>query len=277
MKFASARARRRRQRPLPEGDGRSGSGPAAHGSHRPAANPAVTVATYNIHSCVGLDRRCDPDRIVAVIREIDADIIALQEVDARRRRRRRNWVDQFEYLIEATGLQGIAGRSLVQHSGSFGNALLSRWPIGEFRRLDISFGNWREPRGAIDAQIHTAAGPVRVVATHLGLSLRERQSQVAALLDALDSTGGGEDCVLLGDLNEWRRWGGSLRPLMERMQVSPLQPTFPAWRPMLPLDRIFTSGGTRFGDLEVHRSPLSRLASDHLPLKAVIERPLAGE
>lgn len=263
MKFPTARSRRLRPRPPAEPDG-----PSA-----PPAAPALTVATYNIHSCVGLDRRCNPDRIVAVIREIDADVIALQEVDARRRRRRRHWVDQFDYLIEATGLQGIAGRSLVQHSGSFGNALLSRWPIGEFRRLDISFGNWREPRGAIDAQIHTAAGPVRVVATHLGLSLRERQSQVAALLEALDSFGDGGDCILLGDLNEWRRWGGSLRPLMERMQVSPLQPTFPAWRPMLPLDRIFTSNGTRFGDLEVHRSPLARLASDHLPLKAVIERP----
>lgn len=243
--------------------------------HRPAHAHAVrhfTVATYNIHSCVGLDRRMDPDRIVEVIGELDADIVALQEVDSRGRKGRKRAIDQFEYLAEATGMEPVAGPNLIGDHGSFGNVLLSRWPVMEVRRRDISVDR-REPRGAIGVTIAAGRHRLRVVATHLGLSLRERRRQVDDLLElvAPGPEDGADGLVLLGDLNEWRRSGGTLTPLAGVLKPLPALPSFPSWRPLLPLDRIFVAGTIRPRSAKVHRSRLARIASDHLPVRARIE------
>ncbi len=228
-----------------------------------------TIATYNIHSCVGLDGRRDPERVAAVLAELDADIIALQEVDSRRVKSGRGWVDQFEYLAKLTGYHAIPGPNVVDHSGSFGNVVLSRYPVVRSHRMDLSFTAWREPRGAIDVEVALGSRRLRVVATHLGLSVRERHTQVQQLLALLRARADRDlPCVLLGDLNEWRPRGGSLRPLMSQLQPSPQLATFPTWRPLLPLDRIFVNG-TSMDHVAAHRSADSRVASDHLPLKAV--------
>jgi endonuclease/exonuclease/phosphatase family metal-dependent hydrolase len=104
------------------------------------------LATYNIHSCVGGDGRYDPNRIVWVLKELNADVIALQEVDAREHR----GLELLDHLAEETGLQAVPGPTLLRHTGHYGNALLSRLHIRDVRRLDLSFLN-HEPRGAIDA------------------------------------------------------------------------------------------------------------------------------
>jgi endonuclease/exonuclease/phosphatase family metal-dependent hydrolase len=241
----------------------------------PAARPLV-VATYNVHACVGVDRRYDPNRVAAVIRELDADIVALQEVAARDRRG--TLIDEFTYLAKMTGFQAVPGPNLVDRRGIFGNVVLTRWPVIEVRRVDLSVAG-REPRGAIDFDLAVGGRPVRVIATHLGLRLRERRQQVARLLDALapaSASDGDGACVLLGDLNEWRRGGGSLRPLQNRLGPAPALATFPSWCPMLPLDRVFAfASGARAGavsavDRQVHRSRTAIMASDHLPLRAAI-------
>ena len=106
------------------------------------------LAIYNIHSCVGGDGRYDPDRIVWVLKELNADVIALQEVDAREHR----GLELLDHLAEETGLQAVPGPTLLRHTGHYGNALLSRLHIRDVRRLDLSFLN-HEPRGAIDADL----------------------------------------------------------------------------------------------------------------------------
>jgi endonuclease/exonuclease/phosphatase family metal-dependent hydrolase len=238
----------------------------------------LVVATYNVHACVGVDRRYDPDRIAAVIRELDADIIALQEVSARDRRG--TLIDEFAYLAKATGFDAVPGPCLIDRRGSFGNVLLTRRPVTAVRRIDLSIPG-REPRGAIDVDVVIGGGDVRVIATHLGLRLAERRQQVEKLLKALDATpeesgvqSGGRPCILLGDLNEWRRRGGSLQPLKANLDPTPVSSTFPSWCPALPLDRIFASGVSAQSRpsvaVQVHRSRGARLASDHLPLRAVI-------
>ena len=124
--------------------------PAGANSPIPIATdlPTVRVVTYNIHTCVGVDRRYDPARIVAVLRGIDADIACLQEVDARRRIERH--ADQWAYLSEATGCQVVLGGG--DRRGRFDNAILTRFPVLAARTLDLTVAGY-EPRGAIDADL----------------------------------------------------------------------------------------------------------------------------
>src|SRR5271169_818409 len=143
--------------------------------------PSVKVVTYNIHTCVGVDRRCDPARIGAVLREIDADIACLQEVDARRGERH---VDQCAYLGAATGHRVILGAGLRDYGGRFGNAILSRLTVLAARSLALTVAGY-EPRGAIDSDLLVGERVLRVLATHFGLHAAERRLQANRLMAAL--------------------------------------------------------------------------------------------
>lgn len=226
----------------------------------------VVLATYNVHGCVGTDRRRDPRRVLDVIRELDADAVALQELmwdpaDAR------HLLEEFAHRL---GCEAIAGPTLMREGGHFGNALLTRLPVTGSTRIDLSFPG-REPRGAIDATLETADGPLRVVATHLGLSPAERRGQIRRLLGCL-SEPDFEPAALLGDLNEWYLWGRPLRWLRSHFGRSPAPATFPARRPVFALDRVWARPEGALREVRAHASPLARIASDHLPLRAVIAR-----
>jgi endonuclease/exonuclease/phosphatase family metal-dependent hydrolase len=235
-----------------------------------AEAPAARVMTYNIHTCIGVDRRCDPARIAAVLCEIDPDIACLQEVDARRRLA--PIADQWAYLGAATGLTVVAGGDPCEHRGRFGNAILTRFPVLSARTIDLSVGDY-EPRGAIDADLLVGDRVLRVLATHFGLRLAERRRQVNRLLAALgEAPALGRPAphavLLMGDLNEWRGRRGCLDTLDRRLGPGVAPRTFPSWMPVLPLDRIYATGPAVLRDVLVYRSPLARLASDHLPLVA---------
>ena len=228
--------------------------------------PTVRVVTYNIHTCVGVDRRYDPARIVAVLRGIDADIACLQEVDARRRIERH--ADQWAYLSEATGCQVVLGGG--DRRGRFDNAILTRFPVLAARTLDLTVAGY-EPRGAIDADLLIGDRVLRVIATHFGLRAGERRLQTNRLMTALSEASTANrreaDAVLLmGDLNEWRGRSGAIRAFDRRLGPSPAARTFPSWMPVLALDRIYADGPAVLRDVSVYRTPLARLASDHLPL-----------
>ena len=229
----------------------------------------LVVATYNIHTCVGVDRRYDPDRTAAVLLELGADIIGLQEVDARHRLNRH--LNQWDYFAEATGLHAVAGANVSDHRGRFGNALLTRFPVRLVQHIDLSVGAY-EPRGAIEAEVLADGRKLRVVVTHLGLHAGERRLQIGRLLDALaQSPSEAEAMVIMGDLNEWRGRRGGIPALDRRLGRAPAPRTFPSWLPVLPLDRIYAGGAASLRAAAVHRSPLARLASDHLPLRAAVD------
>jgi endonuclease/exonuclease/phosphatase family metal-dependent hydrolase len=234
----------------------------------PREASSVRIVTYNIHTCVGVDRRYDPDRIVAVLREIDADIACLQEVDARPSIGRS--ADQWAYLGEATGCRVILGTGMHDHRRRFGNAILTRLPVLSARSLDLSVRDY-EPRGAIDADMQFGDRTLRVIATHLGLRAGERRLQAGRLMTALAERSTANrrraDAVLLmGDLNEWRGRSGAIRVFDRRLGPSAAERTFPSWLPVLALDRIYADGPAVLRDVCVYRTPLARLASDHLPL-----------
>lgn len=229
--------------------------------------PTLVVATYNVHRCVGVDGRRDPDRVAAVLRELDCDVAGLQEVDCHVHDAA--GFDQLAHIAQHAGaLHFVAGPTRRRQSVTTGNAILSRFPVRASRWIDLSVAR-REPRGALDVELDVRGARVRVVDTHLGLGLSERAAQVERLLAAL-SDGGEAITVLLGDFNEWYPRGRSLRHLREVFEGAAPVATFPARWPLLPLDRVFVRPAGRVASAVAHVTPASRVASDHLPLRAVV-------
>ncbi len=230
----------------------------------------LEVATYNIHCCVGLDRREDPGRILAVIREMGPDILALQEVEFARA------AHQPDFLSSATGYEVLLGPTLQRRGGSYGNVLLVRPRIQDVRRIDLSVPR-REPRGALDVVLDIGGYPLRAITTHFGLSIAERNIQVARLLKALQG-GPNHPILLLADINEWRPGASVLRRLSQFFGGSLSIHTFPARYPVLALDGIWARPTTALCGVRVHASPLARVASDHLPVRGsiVLEAALRG-
>lgn len=239
---------------------------APHAVTRPVLHADIVVASYNIHGGVGIDGHFVPKRVCEVINELRADLIALQEVESRG-----TGFDMLRFLSHHTGLHAIPGPTLVRDDGDYGNALLTRYPPVSVRHIDLSVKGC-EPRGAIDAQlecnaIESGTFALRVIATHLGLRPGERRWQVRRLLTAL-AEAPAQPTVLLGDVNEWFLWGRPLRWLHAYFERTPHVSTFPSRLPFLALDRIWTSPRAHLVAVTSHRSPLARLASDHLPLLA---------
>jgi endonuclease/exonuclease/phosphatase family metal-dependent hydrolase len=223
----------------------------------------LKVATWNIHRGVGTDGRYAPSRIVDVLGEVDADLVALQEVALQCEHE--NFLADLE---RATGYH-VAGGPLYQRRGTdLGNAILSRRPLRSVDHVDLAVAGY-EPRGALDVRIDAGrARSLRVIATHLGLRPGERREQVKRLLAAVERERA-EATLLMGDLNEWYLWGRPLRWLHAHFRARPAAPpTFPSRRPVFALDRIWISPGGTLRGLACHASPLARVASDHLPLVA---------
>ncbi len=227
----------------------------------------VTAATYNIHAWVGTDGRWNPSRVLEVMHTLDVEILALQEVD-------------FLWSAEATAedvlcreldCRILPGPTMVRGASRYGNMLLTRLPVLSYDQRDLAVDG-REPRCCIDTLLDAGGTKLRVLATHLGLKRNERLCQVQMLLAALDED---EDhpAILLGDFNFWMPFFGASARLKHRVKASPLMRTFPANRPLLALDRIYLSGAMRFGRVNVLDTPATRLASDHLPLRAEIVLP----
>jgi endonuclease/exonuclease/phosphatase family metal-dependent hydrolase len=223
----------------------------------------LRAVTWNVHSCIGTDRRFDPERVGAVLNGLGADIAGLQEVGWFRRGRR--GFDQFAHLAASTGLHAVPGPTRDDGRSHYGNALLTRLPVREVRPLDLSVP-MREPRAAIDADLDAGGTLLRVVVVHLGLDPWERAEQVARLLDRLGPDDG-TPVLLMGDLNEWRVRSPRIRRLKERLPVEASAPSFPSRLPALRLDRAFACAPVRLHDVSAVRDASARTASDHLPLR----------
>jgi endonuclease/exonuclease/phosphatase family metal-dependent hydrolase len=234
----------------------------------------LRVASYNVHRCVGSDRRHDPERVAAVLSELDADVVGLQEVDSRYHVE--SGIDQIEFLAAATGYHAVPGPTLVRRDASYGNAVLSRHPVLAIRRTDISAADTRrERRGALDVQLLVLDRPVRFMVTHFGLLRRERRIQAETILRLL-AAHACDVTVLCGDFNEWAPRWSTLLALDARLGPSRELRTFPSRWPVLPLDRIWVDPAGALIRVWVHRSHLAREASDHLPVCAALSLPQGG-
>jgi endonuclease/exonuclease/phosphatase family metal-dependent hydrolase len=229
-------------------------------------NGVLKVATYNVHRWTGATggSKWLPELASEVISELDADVIALQEV-----LRPFEEADPLVPLANLRSLYLAFVSTRVHRRGELGNAILSRWPLTSVFALDLSFSRI-ERRSAIAAQFARDANRVSIVATHLAIVDRTRQRQVHELLDHPQLQG---PTVLLGDMNAWRRCPATRRLEDELTQMhhnTAWPATWPSARPVLALDRVYARGA-RVASVRTHKSRASRSASDHLPVVATVE------
>jgi endonuclease/exonuclease/phosphatase family metal-dependent hydrolase len=236
----------------------------------------MRIVTYNIHKCRGIDRRERPARIAEVLRETEADIIALQEVlsiegGARER-------DQARFLAEELGMDYHVGENRKLDGGAYGNVTLSRLPLSAAHNYDITWSR-RERRGCLRADIAVNAGGreilLHVFNIHLGTAFIERRHQARKLVshEILNSTKLEGARIALGDFNEWTR-GLASRLLGAHLQSADVRHhlkrarTYPGVMPFLHLDHVYYDDALELKRLTLHRSRTALVASDHLPLVA---------
>lgn len=226
------------------------------------------IASYNVHKCVGADRRFDPERTSRVIHEIDADVIGLQEADTRFGER--TGLLDLHRLERETGLIPVPVAGVAKAHGWHGNVVLfKQGTVRDVHQINLP---GLEPRGALIAELELArGGSLRIIAAHLGLLHRSRAQQTRLIVDLMND-GSDTPTILLGDLNEWRLGDrSSLNTFQSAFgPLPPAVPSFPSALPLLALDRIMANRRGMISAVEVHDSPLARIASDHLPIKAVV-------
>jgi endonuclease/exonuclease/phosphatase family metal-dependent hydrolase len=240
---------------------------------------SVRIATYNVHKCRGLDRRTTPERIARVILQLDADVVALQEIlDVRNGRPEFDQVRRIQSLLK--NYQSCFGENRPLHGGRYGNLTLSRFPVKVCQNYDITWRH-RERRGCLRTDVTLPGGSVlHVFNVHLGTSFVERRHQARLLLSnqVLNRREYRGPKIVVGDFNEWTH-GLASRLMGDAFQA--LEPgkflryprTYPGVFPVLHLDHFYCDKQLRLKSFRVHRGRPALLASDHLPLLAAFDLP----
>ena len=231
------------------------------------------IATYNIHKGRGMDGRVRIERILRVLREVEADIIALQEVINHEERSAEE--HQACYLAEQLGYFYSVGETRKHRDAVYGNVTLSRWKFDKSRHIDLSVAG-REPRGALRTDISVGGEILHVFNVHLGTAVRERRAQARMiderLLKALDVPG---HRIVMGDFNDWNH-GLVTKTLASEFHLTdlaahlPRTRGYPALLPLVHLDHIYLDHELRIERARFQRNRLSLMASDHLPLVAEV-------
>jgi endonuclease/exonuclease/phosphatase family metal-dependent hydrolase len=238
----------------------------------------LRILTYNIHSCIGRFGRCDTERTAAIIEEFGPDAVALQEVDAGMRRTAR--LDQAGWLADRLGMRHFAHPLIEIGGGTRGLAVLSKHPMTAIKmgRLPaFPFNRVLETRGAMWVRLETPKGRVDLINTHLGLNARERGLQIRSLLGKgwIGRVEARAPLVFCGDFNAGPRSRvyRKVSALLQDVQTADSAPgapkaTFISFYPVFRIDHIFVSRHFSPVRVMVPVTPLTRAASDHLPVVA---------
>ena len=237
----------------------------------------LRVATYNVHGCLGMDKRRSEQRIAEVIAALDVDVIGLQELDLNRPRSA--GVDQAALIADQLGWHRHFHPAFKAGDEHYGDAILSRYPMRLRQAQELPSVMTRlcpETRAAIWMEVETPMGKVQVINTHLGLGRRERlmQAQLLAGPEWLGQIDPGDPLVLLGDFNSlpgsppFQALADKLTDIRTLVTPSPRLRTFPTRFPSLAVDHIFVNERFRVDSVAVVRDAGTQIASDHFPLVA---------
>ena len=233
----------------------------------------MRIATYNIHKCVGIDRKYSPERIVKVLREIDADVIGLQEVLCHSHLHIRD--HQAKFIADALGFEFVLGKNRQIKGADYGNAIISRHSILSAGNHDITISPY-EPRGCLLAEIEIVPGKtIHFADLHMGTSFFERRKQVHNLLagNVLEAPDIAGHRIIVGDFNEWtngvttRMFRSSFNWIDPKIHLGTSR-SFPGYMPLLHLDHIYFDSSFKLEAATIHRSRTAMVASDHLPIYA---------
>jgi endonuclease/exonuclease/phosphatase family metal-dependent hydrolase len=234
-----------------------------------SASPAGTIklASYNIRKAIGTDRQRRPDRILAVLNELDADIVALQEAD--RRVGTRQSALPFELIAQNSPYRAVPYEIRPGGIGWHGNAILVHRDVRilDHRPLKLPV---LEPRGAVMADLDVRGTALRIVGMHLDLSGLWRRRQARAVIGHIEDCEQHLPAVLMGDLNEWSLSGGCLKDFTDHFHFAATGPSYHSSRPIARLDRIMTTLDLAVTDAGTHHSAMAKRASDHLPIWATV-------
>lgn len=250
---------RRRTKPLPEAD------------NGIPCETGFRIATYNIHKSRGLDGRVRPQRIVEVLREINADVIALQEVVRHTEGEREAY--QAQYFAEELGYHWAMGETRTHRGGAYGNVVLTRFPIQSSHSYDLSIAGC-EPRGGLSVDVTFGGSTLHIFNVHMGTAYIERRRQARKLLDEiLDKHEVRGARIVLGDFNEWTRGLASRLFAAHFQSADPRRylgraRAYPGVLPLLHLDHIYFDSALKLCQLRLYRSRKALVSSDHLPLLA---------
>lgn len=229
----------------------------------------IRVASYNMRKAIGTDRRRRPERTLEVLRELDADVIALQEAD--RRFGTRASAIPLHMIDEHSDYKPVAFDARDGSLGWHGNALLVRKNVDVLHKELLHLPSL-EPRGAVMADICLNGEELRVIGMHLDLSGLWRRQQAHCILHHLHAREAKMPAVLMGDLNEWSVRGGCLRDFGHQLAFADCGRSFHVRRPVARLDRIMVTPGLGIDECGVHHSAAARKASDHYPVWAKLRR-----
>ena len=242
----------------------------------------LRLMTYNVHRCVGTDRKLDVERVAEVIAAQKPDVVALQELDVRRARTR--GVDQAHRLAELLKMSSHFHPAMTVEEELYGDAILTALPEKKVKADGLPLYTripGLEPRGAIWVTVEVGGTPVQIINTHLGLVPQEQKRQAAALLgeqwmahEAWKAPG-----ILLGDFNAspysatYRLLKAALRDAQTQSPTWKRTPTatFPSSFPFMRIDHVFLTKGLETVNVSSPYGPLARVASDHLPLVVDLE------
>lgn len=229
----------------------------------------IRVASYNMRKAIGTDRRRRPERTLEVLRELDSDVIALQEAD--RRFGARTSAIPLHMIEEHSDYKPVAFDARDGSLGWHGNALLVRKNVDVLHKELLHLPSL-EPRGAVMADICLNGEELRVIGMHLDLSGLWRRQQAHFILHHLQTRARPIPAVLMGDLNEWSVRGGCLRDFGHHLAFADCGRSFHVRRPVARLDRIMVTPGLGIDECGVHHSAAARKASDHYPVWAKLRR-----
>lgn len=235
------------------------------------------IVTYNVHKCCGMDRRVRPARIAEVLSEVDADIVALQEVLSIEGKSPEE--NQARFIADSLGYELFLGENRKLKGGSYGNVMLSRLPFVRAHNYDLTWRD-RERRGCLRIDLKLGEDPtahlLHVFNVHLGTAYIERRYQARKLVSGEilgDASLRGGRRIVLGDFNEWMR-GLATRLLGDMLESVDVAVHLGSWRtypgvlPVMHLDHIYFDPSLRLDKFQLHRSRAALVASDHLPMVA---------